>query len=143
VFLCVLRVWVCLQVVLAHIDREMDSDEEYGNEPAGLGNDPEGVSVLVDHPFVYHDSAGEEVVPDDDPVGPSTDPAPIWWPYYISPHARYKSVYGQWRKDSRYNSLMTPSEVPNDWTLQDRVRAYLTLNAFAPQGTVPSDSPEF
>lgn len=136
--------WVCFQAVLAHKDREMDSDGEYSDEPAGLSHDPEGGDAYVAQPAqTFHGSAGEEVVPDEDPVGPSTDPAPIWWPYYISPHARYKSVYGQWRKDSRYNSLMTPSEVPDDWTLQDRVRAYLTLNAFAPQGTVPSDSPEY
>ena len=144
---------MCFQAVLAHKDREMDSDGEYSDEPAGLSHDPEGGDAYVEEPGVYHDPAEQEaqVVPDDAPVGPSTDPAPIWWRYYKTPYARYKDVYGEWRKKSRYNSLMTPTEVPRDWTaeqradytLQDRVRAYITLNAFAPKGTVPSDSPEY
>ncbi len=112
----------------------MDSDGEYTDEPAGLSNDPEGGDAFVGHPQMYHDSA-EEVVPAAAPTGPSTDPAPIWWQHYKSVHNWYAGYYGGWRKISRYNSLMTPSEVPADWTLQDRVRAYLALNAFAPKGT--------
>lgn len=144
---------MCFQAVLAHIDREMDSDGEYSDEPAGLSHDPEGGDAYVEEPGVYREPAEQEaqVVLDDDPVGPSTDPAPIHWPYHRNPYERYKKVYGKWRKDSLYNSLMTPSEVPWDWTaeqradytFQDRVRAYLTLNAFAPKGTVRSDSPEY
>ena len=122
----------------------MDSDGDYTDEPAGLSHAPEGGDAYVAQPAqTFHGSAEPEVVPDDDPVGPCPDPVPMWWPHYTSPYAWYKDYHGDWRKRSRYNSLMTPSEVPADWTLQDRVRAYLTLNAFAPKGNYPSGSPEY
>ena len=80
-----------------------------------------------------------------EPVGPSPEPQPSEHPMFESVHDRYASQYGAWRKTSKFCSSMTPSEVPDDWTLQDRVRAFLTLRAFAPKtrDSVPSGSPEF
>jgi hypothetical protein len=77
-----------------------------------------------------------------EPVGPSpetSDGSPV----FQSPHDWYASQHGAWRKASKFCSSMTPSEVPDDWTLQDRIRAFLTLRAFARNQNPLSGSPEY
>jgi hypothetical protein len=38
--------------------------------------------------------------------------------------------------------FLTGAEVPAEWTLQDRICAYLTLHTFKQRGAMPSDSLE-
>ena len=82
----------------------------------------------------------------EEPEGPHEDPVqPSVVPGFRSVHHGYALTYGnkEWRTELPYCSLMTASEVPQDWTLQDRIRAYLTLNAFKKPGFRPSSSSEF
>ena len=98
----------------------MNQEENYPDHPVGPAVDP-------------------IQMPQHDPEGPTPETKHPW---LHSPHDWYASQHGAWRKTSKYCSSMTPSEVPDDWTLQDRILAYLTLCAFARKQSRPSGSPE-
>lgn len=78
-----------------------------------------------------------------EPAGPRSEAQPSSYAMFDTVYHYYAHCHGEWRQDSMYYSAMTPSEVPEDWTLQDRIRAYLTLNAFMPRGLRITDSPVF
>lgn len=82
--------------------------------------------------------------PNDEPQGLEPVPEPTSFrDQFATPHQWYAFWYGRCRQDSLYNSLMKPSEVPADWTLQDRIRAYITLKTVTVPAFTRTDSREF
>jgi hypothetical protein len=69
----------------------------------------------------------------DEPCGPRAEQQMSRHDSTMTVHEWYAYWNGRKLLDqTRYSSQMKPSEVPGDFTLQDRVRAYLILDRLLP-----------